>query len=294
MLTTALTPYFGVEIHDINLLDVTAEKGYAEIREHFERHSLLLFRGQQLDDEQHNDFAALFGPLEDRNHTVAERRPPLPKVSNLKHDGDGLEAEDSIRVLDLKANQLWHTDSTFLPTPALANVIAARVVPSSGGETEIASTRAAWKDFPSTLKQKTRSAVLVHRLRHSRQQVDATLAVQDHIAKWTDQRWRAVWRNPVTGDDAVYVASHAAAVEGFDPVDGRALIDELIERCTQPEYVYRHQWRAGDVLVWDERATLHRGRPWPYNEERTMASCCVSAQACDGVEQVRPAVASAN
>ena len=284
---------FGVEVPNVNLREVTAAAGYPEIRDLFERHSLLLFRGQDLDDKQHNNFAALFGPLEDRtvdgtDNPPAER-PPLPKVSNLANDGDAILGEDSFRVRNLMANQLWHTDSTFLYTPALANVIAARVLPSSGGETELTSTRAAWKDIPASLKAKAENAVIRHRLSQSRGKVDDALAEREWITRYDDQAWRAIWPNPVTGEEALFIASHAYGVQGLDAAEGTALIEELTAWCTQPQYVYTHEWRPGDVLVWDERATMHRGWPWPYDEERTMASCCVSAQSRDGVEGMRPA-----
>ena len=293
MKTTPLHSRFGVEVHEVNLREITAAFGYAEIRDAFEQHSLLLFRGQNLDDEQHNDFAALFGPLEDRPADVAKEtprdRPPLPKVSNLANDGSGVLTENSDKVLDLKSNQLWHTDSTFLNTPALANVIAARVVPSTGGETELVSTRAGWQDIAPALKWRAENAVVLHRLSHSRGKVAASLTDREWIAQYDDQAWRAVWPNPVTGQEALYVASHSFAVRGLSDEAGQALIDELISWCVQPHYIYSHSWRVGDVLVWDERATMHRGRPWPYEEERTMASCCVSAQVCDGTDRVRPA-----
>ena len=293
MKTTPLHSRFGLEVHDVDLREVTATSGYPEIRDAFERHSLLLFRGQELDDVRHNNFASLFGPLEDRpadvSGTPPRETPPLPILSNLAKDGGGILDSGSLQVLNLKSTQLWHTDSTFLYTPALANIIAARVVPSSGGETELASTRAAWKDIPSHLRKRAENAVLMHSLSHSRIQLDALLAQQDYITQYDQQHWRAVWPNPVTGEEALYVASHAFGVDGLDPDAGQTLIDELIDWCTQPQYVYSHQWEVGDLLVWDERATMHRGRPWPYDEERTMASCCTSAQLCDGVDLVRSA-----
>ena len=284
---TPLHERFGVEVHDADLRRVTAERGYAEIRDAFETHSVLLFREQALDDAGLLAFAALFGPLEVRSQAA---RPPAPAVAPVTNVGenDEVAAEDDLLVQDLKANQLWHTDSTFLPVPALANTIAARVVPSRGGETELASTRAAWQDMPVDLKEKVRDVVLVHRFTHSRAKISAQLAAREVYAMWEDQSWRALWRNPCTGEDALYVAAHACAVEGMSQVQGLAFIDELIGWATREEYVYSHRWRAGDVIIWDERATLHRGRPWPYEEERTLASVCISAGAEDGLDSVSP------
>ena len=105
---------------------------------------------------------------------------------------------------------------------------------------------------------------------------------------WPDTQWKAVWVNPVTGEEALYIASHAFAVSDMGEEEGAAFIDELIEAMTPPEAIYAHHWAPGDVLVWDERAVLHRGTPWPYDQPRTLISCCVSAGATDGLDGMRP------
>ncbi len=287
MRTTPLHPRFGIEMHDIDLRRVTAREGYPAIRQAFEAHSLLLFRNQQLDDEAHLALGALFGPVEDRSMGRNGPKPRMDNVTNRLEDGR-ISAEEDFHTLNLKANQLWHTDSTFLPVPALANILAARVLSSTGGETEFASTRAAWHDLPEGLKAKAMHAVMRHRVAHSRARISAELAKQEQFTKWPEQAWKAVWRNPVSGEYALYIASHAFAVDGLPPKEGDAFIDELIAFATRPGTVYTHAWQPGDVLIWDERAMLHRGRPWPYGEERTLASICVSARDVDGLDQVRP------
>jgi alpha-ketoglutarate-dependent 2,4-dichlorophenoxyacetate dioxygenase len=284
--TTPLHPRFGVEIHEVDLSRVTAAEGYPAIRQAFETHSLLLFRDQQLDDRAHLALGALFGPIEDRSQGKDGPDPKVSPVSNRRED-DTLAPEDDRRTLNLMANQLWHTDSTFLPVPALANILAARVLSTRGGETEFVSTRAAWHDLPDDLKARAKNAVFRHRYAHSRGKISAALAKEEFFTKWPDQAWRAVWRNPVNGEDALYIASHAYAVEGMAEAEGQRLIDELTAFATRPGSVYTHAWRQGDVLIWDERATLHRGRPWPYGEERTLASICISAGAVDGLDEMR-------
>lgn len=292
METKPLHPRFGVEIRGIDLRDVTAERHYPEIRDLFERHSLLLFRGQALDEESQNDFALLFGPLEDRVADAARAaprdRPPVPKLSNKDAEGTGLRPADSLAVLSLIANQQWHTDSTFLHTPALINVITAHVVPSSGGETELVSTRAAWADLPDAMKRRAESAVFLHSLLPSRIRTNPGLLQLPEVSRYQSQAWRAVWPNPVTGEKALYIAGHVYGVRGMPQDEAEAFVADLIAFCTQPQYVYSHAWRPGDVLVWDERATMHRGRPWPYEEERTLTSCCVSVRDVDGLADVRP------
>lgn len=286
MKLTALHPRFGVEVHDVDLRSVTATQGYPEIRQAFEQHSLLLFRDQELSDERQLAIGKLFGPLEDRSMN-GEGLKASSKVSNRTKDAS-LAAENDLHTLNLKANQLWHTDSIFLPVPALANILSARVLSSRDGETEFVSTRAAWKDLPIGLKDRVRNAVFRHSFAHSRRKLSQELAMQEQFTKWSEQAWRALWRNPVNGESALYLASHTFGVEGLAPPEGEALIDELIMFATRPEMVYVHDWQLGDVLIWDERATLHRGRPWPYHEERTLASVCVSAGVSDGLNDVMP------
>lgn len=210
----------------------------------------------------------------------------MPQVSNVRDDGSVTDAAD-LHGLHLKANMLWHADSTFMPIPALANILIGRVVTQTGGATELASTRAGWADMPDRLRARIADKGLWHRYAHSRARISPELAALPMFHKWPDQLWRAVWRNPVTGADALYIASHAFAVDGMDPAKGEKLIDDLIEWVTQPQYVYSHQWRVGDVLIWDQRAVLHRGTAWNHNEPRVLSSICVSATPEDGVDAMR-------
>ena len=284
--TLPLHPDFGVEVRGVDLTKISPDEGYPGIRDLFERFSLLLFRGQSLDDEGIVRLGRMFGPVEDRKDT-ADGAFVVPKVSNRKaHNALGAASDD--QLLNLKANQLWHTDSTFLPVPALANIITARVLPSQGGETELVSTRAAWRRLSDETKARVKDAVIWHRYAHSRAKIDPALAEHDLFARWPDQAWHALWRNPVTGEDALYLASHAYGIDGITRAEGEALIDTLIDEATLREHVYAHEWRVGDVLIWDERATLHRGTPWPYEEERTLASICVSVTEADGLGGMKP------
>ena len=105
--------------------------------------------------------------------------------------------------------------------------------------------------------------------------------------KWPDQHWNAVWPNPVNGREALYIASHAFKVDGYGETESQALLDELMAFCTQPEFTYSHQWAVGDVLIWDQRAVLHRGTPWPYEQPRTLSSICASVTEDDGIGSIR-------
>lgn len=279
--TTPLHRDFGVEIHDVDLRDATRSSLYPEIRAAFEAHSVLLFRNQSWADEEILTFGRLFGPIENRS----DRPDRVSMVSNVRPDGQ-IMPPDAQRLKDLQANMLWHTDSTFLPVPSLANIITARVVPQEGGTTELVSTRAGLKRLPPDLKDAVKGAFR-HRYAHSRQKIDADLAMAEHIAKWPEQVWRGIWPNPVNGEDAVYIASHVCGIVGLSDAEALPLVDRIIAHLTAPDCVYAHHWQVGDVLIWDERSTLHRGMPWPFEQARTLASICVSASAEDGLDAIR-------
>ncbi|MEM7074328.1 MAG: TauD/TfdA family dioxygenase [Pseudomonadota bacterium] len=281
MKTTPLHRDFGVEIHGIDLKTVSETQFVSEIRDAFERHSVLLFRGQSWSDDDILRFGRFFGDIENRTDGPEH----VAMVSNVRPDGSVMPP-DAQRLKDLQANMLWHTDSTFLPVPALANIITARVVPNEGGATELVSTRAGLARLPDDLKSVLKGAFR-HKYSHSRAKIDPDLAQAAHIVKWPEQVWKGIWPNPVSGAPAVYIASHVCGIVGMDDAEAQPLVDRIIAALTHEDCVYAHQWRVGDVLIWDERATLHRGMPWPFDEPRTLASICVSASADDGLEAIR-------
>lgn len=286
MRTSPLHPHFGLIVHDLDLRAIT-RKTFAPIRKAFETHSALLFPAQSLDPDAHLRLANFFGPIENREAMAAGRDIPfdIPEVSNETESGvtDALD----LHTLNLQANMLWHTDSTFLPTPALVNILTATVVPPTGGETELASTRVGWARLPADLRHRLADAILWHRLSHSRARISRALAALPEMNRWPDRPWRALWPNPVTGEPSLFIASHAFAIEGLGLQEGQEIIDAAITACTRPEAVYTHRWSAGDVLIWDERACLHRGRPWDYRLPRTLRSICCSATEDDGLASVR-------
>ena len=285
--TRALHSDFGVEVEGIDLHDLDSE-GFAVIRSLFEEHSLLLFRQQDLDEAAHRHLAERFGPIEDLRDHPAGQAVTRAMVSNRMSPGALVEDAD-LMMLDLKANFLWHTDSSFLPTPSLTNVLVAYVVPvSGGGATEFASTRVGFERMPARLKARARGAILIHRFSHTRSQIEPKLGALPTFTRYPDTRWRAVWRNPVNGKDALFAGAHACGVVGMPEEEGLALIDEFTAAVTRSDAVYAHEWRPGDVLIWDERAMLHRGTPWNYEEERTLASFVISAREIDGIASVRP------
>ncbi len=286
--TTPLTDTFGVEVHGLNIMHVSEGPSFDAVRALFEEHSAVLFRAQDMTGEKHMELAALFGPIEDRQ--ADERKPgeafKIPEVSNVREDGS-TSAEMDLHTLNLKSNFLWHSDSTFLPVPSLVNIRTARIVTTEGGATELASTRAAWAQMPPDLKARIEGRGIWHRYSHSRKKISEELSKLPMFNKWPDQHWKSVWTNPINGHEALYLASHAFLVDGYDEAESAALLDELIAFCTQSRFVYAHRWGVGDILLWDQRAVMHRGTPWPYEQPRKLASICSSVRDGDGLPQMR-------
>ena len=141
--------------------------------------------------------------------------------------------------------------------------------------------------MPEEMKAPLQDAIIWHRLSHSRGKISSELAAQKEMTQWPDRPWRAIWPNPVTGEESLFIASHAFAIEGMGLQEGQEIIEAAIDFCTRPEFVYSHEWSVGDVLIWDERCTLHRGRPWPYEEPRTLKSICCSVTERDGLASVK-------
>ena len=288
--TTPLTDLYGVEVHNFDTAKID-QAGYAALREAFEEHSVLLLRDQNIDAKAHMRLAHFFGNIEDRYADERKKGEDfkVPEVTNIREDG-ALTGEMDLHTLNLKSNMLWHIDSTFLPVPALTNILIGRVVTETGGETELASSRAAWAEMPENLKEQIRNKALWHRYSHSRAQISPELAKLPMFNKWPDQRWLAVIKNPVNGREALYIASHTFKVDGMDQEASATLIDQLTAFVTQDRFVYRHKWRPGDMLIWDQRAVLHRATPWDYNEPRKLTSLCVSLSAEDGLDAMRQSV----
>lgn len=286
--TKPLTENFGVEVTGLDIADAAQPQNFPLLRALFEEHSTLLFRGQTMSPETHLKLAGMFGPIEDRK--ADERKDgeafEIPEVSNVTKDG-GLTGEMDLHTLNLKSNLLWHSDSTFMPVPALTNVLTAHVVTKTGGATELASTRAAFGDMSPARQAELRNMIFRHHFSQSRAMISEELSKMPMFNKWPEQQWPAVWTNPVNGKEAVYVASHVRGVVGMEDDAAMTFIKELTEECTQPQYVYTHDWTPGDVLIWDQRAVLHRGTPWPADQARRLTSICASATDADGLADMR-------
>ena len=282
-----LGPGFAAELRGVTLGDVASDDAaYAAARSAFEEYSVLVFRAQQVTDEIQLAFSRRFGPPEVTKVGSQGTGSHFVILSTIGADGKVVPADHRLS-LRAKANQLWHTDSSFKRVPALASVLSARIIPARGGETEYVSTRLAFARLDTALRDKLQNSFAWHDYAHSRSQIAPGLASPEERAALPPQCWRMAWTNPVNGRGAIYLASHAYAVEGMEAAAGKTLIDELMEAATRTGTSYLHQWREGDVVMWDNRATMHRGRPWPAHEPRLMIRTTISATAADGVDAMR-------
>jgi Probable taurine catabolism dioxygenase len=283
-----LGPGFAAELRGVTLGDIAADDAaYAAARAAFEQHSVLVFRDQQVTDEGQLAFSRRFGPPEVTKVGSLGTGSHFVILSTIGPDGK-VVPPDHRYALRNKANQLWHTDSSFKRVPALTSVLSARIIPARGGETEFVSTRLAFERLDPGSRKKLENSFAWHDYAHSRGQIAADLANPEERAALPPQCWRMVWKNPVNGRSALYLASHAYAVEGMEASAGKKLIDELMDLATAPGTSYVHEWKSGDVVMWDNRATMHRGRPWPAHEARFMVRTTISATEADGLAAMRP------
>ncbi len=283
-----LGPGFAAQVRGVTLADIANDDAaYNEVRAAFEQHSVLVFRNQDVSDESQLAFSRRFGPPEVTKVGSLGTGTHFVILTTIDKDGKVVPPDHRYAMRN-KANQLWHTDSSFKSTPALTSILSARVIPANGGETEFVSTRLAFERLDTATQTKLENAFAWHHYGHSRKKIASGLATTDELAALPPQCWRMVWKNPVNGRSALYLASHAYAVEGMEPKEGEQLIDQLTAQSTMLGTRYTHAWRTGDVVMWDNRATMHRGRPWPAHEARHMVRTTIQATAADGLESMRP------
>ncbi|HKK30424.1 MAG TPA: TauD/TfdA family dioxygenase [Alphaproteobacteria bacterium] len=288
METIPLGPGFGVEVRGLSLLDVASDQGaFESVEEAFEENSLLLFRDQDVTDAGQIAFSRGFGPLELGKVGSRGAGGFLGKIGNIGDDGS-LLPPDHQSWLVAAANQLWHTDSSFLARPAKASVLSARIVPEMGGETEFCSTRLAWERLSPQRKAQIQDLIVEHAYFHSRDQIAPDLMTGEQRAAMPAVNWRMTWLNPKNGRRSLYIASHAGNIAGMSAAEAKMLLDELRDEAHAPGRTYLHRWRKGDVMMWDNRATMHRGRSWSADTQRMMVRTTIKATEADGLSLVRP------
>lgn len=262
---TPLTPVFCAEITGVDITKPLDDATFAEIRSAFDNHSILVFPDQQMNDAQQIAFSERFGRLEVSKGVNPGSGTPFARQSNIDIKSGAVIPKDDRRMFYQKANMLWHADSTFKPVTSLCSVLSAREIPPEGGATEFASTRAAYEELSDAEKAELEGLIVEHDFIYSRGLVGFTFTEQE-AANFPPVRHTLVRTNKNTGRKSVLVGAHAKAIVGWPEDKSRALLDGLLARAAKPENCFRHEWRGGDVVVWDNQAAVHRATP--YDTER--------------------------
>jgi alpha-ketoglutarate-dependent 2,4-dichlorophenoxyacetate dioxygenase len=256
-------PSVGAEVSGVDLTRPLDDTAFAAIRAAFARHSVLVFHDQPVDDDQQVAFSRRFGELEPTKVGSRGAGGPLAYITNLDEDGKRVPLGHRA-ILNLKANALWHTDSSFKKVPAMASALTGRIVPPEGAETEFLSTRAVWQALPAAMKKRIDGMVAWHSYFNSRRQIDPDMMTGEEHQAVPPVKQVLVRVHPETGEKALFIASHASHIDGLPEAEGRALLAELMEFATNRDFVYTHRWRQHDLVIWDNRCTMHRGRPFDY------------------------------
>jgi alpha-ketoglutarate-dependent 2,4-dichlorophenoxyacetate dioxygenase len=288
-----VTPSFAAEIGDVDLSEQVAPADLRAIKEAFTQYAVLIFPNQLLSQDEHLDFARHFGPLETtigvyRKDAPLRLRKEFADVSNLNHDNEVWGKESRLRLFQL-GNRLWHTDSSFKRLPALASLLYARSIPPIGGHTEFADERAAYDALPEETKLRLNCLVAEHSIFNSRARLGFTNFSDEERREMPPVPQVVVRTIPESRRKSLYLASHAGRIFGMPENEGRALIDQLIGHATQRQFVYTHRWRVNDLIMWDNRCTMHRGTEfddlrWKRDVQRATVSDIANSCEQEGIE----------
>jgi alpha-ketoglutarate-dependent 2,4-dichlorophenoxyacetate dioxygenase len=281
-----ITENFAAEV-GVDLAQISADE-VASIKDAFWRYAVLIFPEQNLTEEQHVAFARHFGPIEPtigayRPDAKLRLRPDLVDVSNLNSHNEIWGENSKVRGINI-ANRLWHTDSSFKYLPARASLLYARSVAPIGGHTEFADLRAAYDALPDEMKRRLEGLVAQHALAYSRRRTGFTAFSESERKELPPVPQVMVRTIPETGRRTLYIASHIGRVFGMSDDECRALVDGLIAHATQRQFVYTHRWRLHDLVMWDDRCTMHRGTEFDdLRHRRDMQRATVSdlANTCE-------------
>ncbi len=263
----------GVELRGID------DDSFAAIEEAWHRHAVLVFPGQDLDDEAHVAFTRRFGALE-RNVVAGNvgDNPETIVLSNLKQDGS-LWQPESEHGLFLQGNSYWHTDSSFKRVPAKASILRAVRLPSRGGETEFADMRAAYDELDAALQARLDGSIAVHSYAWSQSRVGGMKALsEDEWSAVPPVEHPVIRTHPATARKNLYLGRHASHLKGEDVERSRRLLQSLCEAACRPPRTYKHRWRPGDLVLWDNRCVLHRGHGYPGDEARVMVRTTIAGE----------------
>ena len=268
-----LLPVFAGEVDGVDCTRPLSPEEVAAVEAGMDQYAVLVFRDQDLTDEQQLAFTRHFGELESyntpghiRKRSESRLGAGIADFSNLDKGGNIMAADDRVWFFKL-ADQLWHSDSSFRPVPAKYSLLSGRIIPSWGANTEFADMRAAYDALDERTKAEVEPLVCLHSLRYSREAIGFAELTEDEIAAFQPIRQRLVRTHPVSGRKSLFLAAHAGAIEGWTIPAARMFLRDLMEHATQREFVYSHPWRRHDLVMWDNRQTMHRARRFDDRNE---------------------------
>jgi len=276
-----LTPNIAGEVSGVDITKPLSKDEVAAIEAGMDKHAVLVFRDQDLTDEQQMAFTRNFGTIEDaRGGNVTKPQDKrlatgMNDVSNLGKDGKPLARDSRQRLFNI-GNMLWHSDSSFRAIPAKYSLLSARVVNKKGGNTEFAHMGAAYEALDEETRAEIESLICEHSLMYSRGSLGFLDYTEEEKAMFKPVRQRLVRSHPVTGRKSLYLSSHAGAILGMPMPEARMLLNDLKEHATQPQFVYVHKWRLHDLVMWDNRQTMHRVRRYDESQPRDMRRTTVA------------------
>ena len=275
VITRQIGPCLAAEVEGVDMTRPLAPEQVAAIHAGMDRYAVLVFHDQRISDEQQLAFTRSLGEIEHAIGTslrpAEDQRLPttFADVSNLDKDNKVFARDDRPRLFGL-GNRLWHSDSSFKTIPAKYSLLHARSIPSKGGNTEFADMRAAYDALDAETKAEVEPLLCEHSQLFSRQRLGFTDFTEEERARFKPVRQCLVRTHPVTQRKSLYLSSHAGGIVGWPVPEAHAFLRDLVEHATQRQFVYVHQWRVNDLVMWDNRQTMHRARPFPAHEPRDM------------------------
>src|SRR5580698_8766579 len=275
-------PFFGGVASGIDITQPLTREQAAEIEKGMDQFGVMVFHDQRLTDEAQMAFSRNFGELELASHNLRESKEQrlgahINDISNLDANNNVLARDNRRRLFSL-GTRLWHSDSSFKVVPAKYSLLSARIIPSAGGNTEFADMRAAYDTLDEATKAECADLVCEHSQMYSRSSIGFSDFTDEDRIRFKPVLQRLVRTHPSTGRKSLYLASHAGAIVGWPVPEARAFLRDLTEHATQRKFVYAHEWKQWDLVMWDNRATMHRARAFPAEQVRDMHRTTVACE----------------
>ena len=272
-----LHPLIGAEVTGIDLREPVDEDSIGTIDNAMAKFSVLVFREQDISADEHASFTRKFGPIDKGLSLATNKESRLDNtdvldLANVDENGNILSIDDP-RNVSLIANQMWHSDSSFKNPPAKYSILCGLDLPAEGGETEFADERAAYDTLSDKLKGKVEGMVAEHWAFHSRNLLGGAHFSADGMDNLPPVDWPVVHTIPESGRKSLFIGAHTREIRGMATAEARIFLMDLLEHATQREFVFQHKWQNHDILMWDKRCTLHRGRPYELTRKRELRRC---------------------